>query len=102
MVSSVLIAPWSRKITDKRLEVMQRPSTMAVLSVAMDALPHLRPVVSRAISVLHHPGKCTAKGTILQCMRADIGILASNTMHAGRHMAIGSQYFAPILSVGHM
>jgi hypothetical protein len=90
MVSSVLIAPWSRKITDKRLEVMQRPSTMAVLSVAMDALPHLRPVVSRVISVLHHPGKCTAKGTILQCMRADIGILASNTMHAGRHMAVGS------------
>jgi hypothetical protein len=90
MVSSVLIAPWSRKITDKRLEVMQRPSTMAVLSVAMDALPHLRPVVSRVISVLHHPGKGTGKGTILQCMRADIGILASNTMHAGRHMAVGS------------
>jgi hypothetical protein len=87
VVSSILIAPWSRKRTDKRLEVMQRPSTMAVLSVAMDALPHLRPVVSRAISVLHHPGK---KGTILQSMRADIGIMASNTMHAGRHIAVGS------------
>jgi hypothetical protein len=87
MVYSILIAPLSRRRIDKRLELMQRPSTMAVLSVAMDALPHLRPVVSRAISVLHHPGK---KGTILQCMRADIGILASNTMHAGRHMAVGS------------